>query len=37
VSYEIEGREIELRQNIPYPEVPDSKRVGLDKVSDVLV
>src|SRR5215218_5163069 len=37
VSSEISGREIELRQNVPYPEVPDSKRVGLDKVTDILV
>src|SRR5215212_10823159 len=37
VSYEITGREIELRQNVPYPEVPDGKRVALDKVTDILV
>src|SRR5215217_6943687 len=39
VSYDITGREIELRQNVPYPEVPDGKRVGtgVDKVSEVLV
>src|SRR5215218_1972858 len=39
VSYDITGREIELRQNVPYPEVPGDKRVGtgVDKVSDVLV
>ena len=37
MSYDITGREIELRQNIPYPEIPDNKKSGLDKVSDVLV
>src|SRR5215212_8824847 len=43
VSYDITGREtgreIELRQNSTYPEVPDSKRTGtgVDKVSEVLV
>ena len=37
MSSEITGREIELRQNVPYPEVPDSKRAGVDKVTDVLV
>src|SRR5215218_6948220 len=37
VSSEISGREIELRQNVPYPEVAESKRVGLDKVTDILV
>jgi type IV pilus assembly protein PilB len=37
VSSEISGREIELRQNIPYPEVPDGKRVGVEKVTDVLL
>src|SRR5215218_8712348 len=39
VSYDITGREIELRQNVPYPEVADGKRAGtgVDKVSEVLV
>ncbi len=39
MSYDTTGREIELRQNIPYPEAPENKRVGTsaDKVSDVLV
>jgi type IV pilus assembly protein PilB len=37
VSSETTGRDIELRQNLPYPEVPDGKRVGLDKVTDILV
>jgi type IV pilus assembly protein PilB len=37
VSYEIEGREIELRRNIPYPEIPDNRKTSLDKVSDILV
>ena len=37
MSSETTGREIELRQKIPYPEVPDGKRVGVDKVTDVLV
>jgi type IV pilus assembly protein PilB len=37
VSSEITGREIELRQNLPFPEVPDSKRVGLEKITDILV
>src|SRR5215208_5635829 len=37
VSSEISGREIELRRNVPYPGVPDGKKVGVDKVTDVLV
>ncbi len=37
MSYDITGREIELRQNSTYPEVADNKRAGVDKVSDVLV
>ena len=37
MSSEISGREIELRRNIPYPEVPDGKRVGVEKVTDVLL
>src|ERR671921_631355 len=37
VSSEISGREIELRRSAPYPEVPDSKKTGVEKVTDVLV
>ena len=37
MSSEITGREIELRQKIPYPEVRDTRKVGVDKVTDVLV
>src|SRR5215213_2522846 len=37
VSHDITGREIELRRNVPYPEVPESKKTGVDKVSDILV
>src|SRR5215217_6453834 len=37
VSSEISGREIELRRNVPYPEVPEGKKVGVEKVTDVLV
>jgi type IV pilus assembly protein PilB len=39
VSSEVSGREIELRQNVPYPKIPDGKRAGagVDKVTDVLV
>jgi len=39
VSYDITGREIELRQKGTYPEIPGSKKVGTgaEKVSDVLV
>src|SRR5215212_7068436 len=39
VSYDITGREIELRQKSAYPEAPESKRAGtgVAKVSDVLV
>ena len=37
MSSEITGREIELRRNVPYPEVPENKKAGVDKVTDVLV
>src|SRR5215218_5876750 len=37
VSSEISGREIELMLNINDPEVPESKKTGVDKVSDILV
>jgi hypothetical protein len=37
VSSEITGREIELRRNVPYPEVPDNRKAGVDKTTDVLV
>src|SRR5215212_47889 len=39
VSYDITGREIELRQKSAYPEAPESRRAGtsVDKVSEVLV
>ena len=39
MSYDITGREIELRQKGTYPEIPGSKKVGTgaEKVSDVLV
>jgi hypothetical protein len=37
VSSEISGQEIELRRSVPYPEVPESKKAGVDKVTDVLV
>ena len=37
MSSEISGREIELRRSAPYPEVPDGKRVSVEKVTDVLV
>ena len=39
MSSEVSGREIELRQNVPYPKIPDGKRAGagVDKVTDVLV
>ena len=39
VSYETAGREIALRKDGPYPDVPNAKRIGTgaDKVSDVLV
>ena len=37
MSSEITGREIELRQNVPYPEAPEHTKVGLDKVTDILV
>src|SRR5918992_5187556 len=37
VSSEISGREIELRRNVPYPEVPEHKKTGVEKVTDVLV
>src|ERR671916_1007860 len=37
VSSEITGREIELRQNVPYPEVTENKKVGVEKVTDILV
>src|ERR671910_3405187 len=37
VSSEITGREIELRQNVPYPEVTENKKAGVEKVTDILV
>jgi type IV pilus assembly protein PilB len=37
VSSEITGREIELRRSVPYPEVPDNRKAGVDKVTDILV
>src|SRR5919112_10189 len=37
VSSEITGREIELRQNVPYPEVSESKKAGVEKVTEILV
>src|ERR671910_3220181 len=37
VSSEITGREIELRRNVPYPEVTEIKKAGVEKVTDVLV
>jgi type IV pilus assembly protein PilB len=37
VSSEITGREIELRRSIPYPEVIENKKAGVEKVTDVLV
>jgi type IV pilus assembly protein PilB len=37
VSSETTGREIELRQSVPYPEIPDSKRISVEKITDVLV
>src|SRR5918995_1341303 len=37
VSSEITGREIELRHNVPYPEVTENKKAGVEKVTDVLV
>src|SRR5215208_6346194 len=37
VSSEITGREIELRQNVPYPEVTENKKARVEKVTDVLV
>ena len=37
MSSEVSGREIELRHNVPYPEIPEGKRAGVDKVTDVLV
>src|ERR671916_92703 len=37
VSSEITGREIELRQNVPYPEVTENKKTGVEKVTDILV
>ena len=37
MSSEITGREIELRRSVPYPEVTENKKVGVDKVTDVLV
>ena len=37
MSSEITGREIELRQNVPYPEVTENKKAGLEKVTDILV
>ena len=37
MSSEITGREIELRRSVPYPEVPDNRKAGVDKVTDILV
>ena len=37
MSSETTGREIELRQSVPYPEIPDSKRISVEKITDVLV
>jgi type IV pilus assembly protein PilB len=38
VDHEIGNREIALRQNVPYPDVPGAKKVGTGaKISDVLV
>src|SRR5215213_4925462 len=37
VSSEITGREIELRRNVSYPEVTENKKVGVEKVTDILV
>jgi transcriptional regulator with XRE-family HTH domain/sugar-specific transcriptional regulator TrmB len=34
---EISGREIELRRSVPYPEVTENKKAGLDKVTEILV
>jgi type IV pilus assembly protein PilB len=36
MSSEISGREIELRRNVPFPEVTE-KKAGVEKVTDVLV
>ena len=37
MSSEISGQEIELRRNVPYPEVPENKKTGVEKVTDILV
>jgi type IV pilus assembly protein PilB len=38
VDHELGNREIALRQNVPYPDVPGTKKVGTGvKISDVLV
>src|SRR5215211_2873162 len=37
MSSEITGREIELRRNVPYPEVTENKKAGVEKVTEILV
>src|SRR5215212_1186465 len=37
VNSEISGREIDLRRNIPYPEVTENKKAGVEKVTEILV